>query len=226
MSNILKIITDKYDGNIAYHVNDKKDNVDNNRLKLSKKYDFNIKDLRYMNQTHGCNIEIVNFSSSLLIDDCDALITAEKELPIMVMVADCIPIFIHDKKHDVIAVVHGGRNSTFLNIASKTVIKMQKEFNSDVKDIYVYLGPSIQKCCYEVSFELEKIVIENFGKEFSKNRYIDLQNITKKQLNNIGITNIEISNICTKCSPNPYFSYRLDKNCGRFSIIAMIKSHK
>lgn len=224
MDNVVKIITTINDGNVAYHVKDEKSNVDNNRLNLSKKYNFDIKNLKYMNQVHGDNIEIVDFESPNLIDNCDALITNKKDLPIIVMVADCIPIFMHDKKNDVISVVHAGRNSTFLNIATKTALKMQKEFGTNFKDLYVYLGPSIQKCCYEVSSQLEEIVIKSFGKEFTKNRYIDLQGINKKQLNDMGVFDIEISNICTKCSNEPYFSYREDKDCGRFSIIAFIKS--
>lgn len=226
MPKITKILSSMNDGNIAYHVNDEKSSVDKNRFHLSKKHNFDIKKLRYMNQVHGTNIEIVNHTSSLLIDNCDALITNEIDLPIMVMVADCIPIFIGDKKKGVIAVVHAGRNSTFLNIAKNTVLKMIDEFNCDVKDIYVYLGPSIQKCCYEVSSELENVVINSYGKEFTQNRYIDLQAINKQQLLELGVTNIEISDVCTKCSNEAYYSYRKDKNCGRFSIIGIIESKK
>ncbi len=223
MSTILKIITTTKDGNMAYHVNDLKSSVDKNRLKLSKKYDFDISNLRYMNQVHGVNIEIVDFQSPLLIDNCDALITKEKDLPIMVMVADCIPIFLSDENKNVIAVVHAGRNSTFLNIVQKTALKMINELGCEAEDISAYLGPSIQKCCYEVSNELETIAIKSFGKKFSTNRYLDLQGINIKQLNDIGIFNIETSSICTKCSNKPFFSYRKDESCGRFSIVGIIK---
>ncbi|WP_419764898.1 MAG: peptidoglycan editing factor PgeF [Arcobacter sp.] len=223
MDTIKKIITTKNDGNIAYHVNDLKSSVDKNRLKLSQKYNFDMSKLRYMNQVHGENIKIVDFNSPLLIDNCDALVTKEKNLPIMVMVADCIPILLYDNKKDVIAVVHAGRNSTFLSIVQKTALMMIKELGCKAEDINAYLGPSIQKCCYEVSNELENIVIKSYGKEFSQNRYIDLQAINVKQLNDIGIFNVEVSRICTKCSNEAYFSYRNDKDCGRFSIIAILK---
>ncbi len=212
------------DGNMAYHVSDKKENVDKNRAKLAKKCNFNIKDLVYMNQTHGDNIIVVNKKSPNLIDNCDALITKEKNLTLMVMVADCIPILFMDKNKGVIAAVHAGRNSTFLNIAQKTVLKMIKKFNYSKDDIKVIFGPSIQQCCYEVSQELENIVNYSFGKEFSKNRFIDLQGINKKQLNSIGIFNISIFNICTKCSNEDYFSYRKNPNCGRFVGIITIKN--
>lgn len=223
MDTIKKIITTKDDGNVAYHVNDLKSSVDKNRLKISQKYNFDISKLRYMNQVHGENIQIVDFDSPLLIDNCDALITKEKSLPIMVMVADCIPIFLCDKKKNIIAVVHAGRNSTFLNIIQKTVLKMIEELGSKAENISAYLGPSIQKCCYEVSKELENIAIKSFGKEFCKNRYLNLQGINIKQLNDMEIFDVEVSNICTKCSNEPYFSYRNDKDCGRFSIIGILK---
>ncbi|RXJ82800.1 peptidoglycan editing factor PgeF [Arcobacter sp. F2176] len=223
MDTILKFTTTIIDGNMAYHVNDAKSSVDKNRLELSKKHNFDISKLRYMNQVHADNIEIVDFESPLLIDNCDALITKERNLPIMVMVADCIPIFLSDENKKVIAVVHAGRNSTFLKIVQKTALKMIEELDCKAKDIFVYLGPSIQKCCYEVSEELETIAIKSFGKEFCQNRYLDLQGINIKQLNDIGIFNIELSAVCTKCSEEAFFSYRKDKNCGRFSIVGIIK---
>lgn len=213
--------TDINDGNIAYHVGDFKENVDKNRANLAKKYNFKIDDLVYMNQVHGNHVEIVDKDSSKLIDNCDALITAEYDLPIMVMVADCIPIFLSDEKKGVIAVIHAGRNSTFLKIVEKTVNLMSEKFLCKAEDIYAFLGPSIQKCCYEVSSELENIAIKNFGIEFSTNRYLDLQGINVKILKELGVQNIEVSNICTKCSNKPYFSYRNDNKCGRFSLIGI-----
>jgi YfiH family protein len=223
MSTLNMILSTSNDGNMAYHVDDIKTCVDENRLRLSKKYDFDISKLRYMNQVHGDNIEIVDSNSPFLIDDCDALITKERNLPIMVMVADCIPIFLSDNKKNIIAVVHAGRNSTFLNIVQKTALKMINELTCSAEDISVYLGPSIQKCCYEVSPELENIAKKSFGEKFSNNRYLDLQGINVKQLNDIGIFNIEVSNICTKCSNEPYFSYRKNNKCGRFSIVGILK---
>lgn len=220
----MMILTDISDGNLAYHANFKNEDIDKNREILAKKCGFDIKQLRYMNQTHGNNVQIVDYKSPILIDDCDALITKEKDLPIMVMVADCIPIYIEDKTNGAIAVVHGGRNSTFLNILEKTINKMIDEFSCNVENISVYFGPSIQKCCYEVSNELATIVTNSFGQEFEENRFIDLQGISKMQLKSLGVENIEISDICTKCSEKPYFSYRNNKKTGRFSIIAINKS--
>lgn len=223
MNKILYNFTTINDGNLAYHVNDIQANVDKNRENLALKYNFDINKLVYMNQVHGSHVEVVTKSSPNFIDNCDGLITNEKDLTLMVMVADCIPILFFDRTKNVIAAVHAGRNSTFLKIAQITALKMINEFDCKPLDIEVILGPSIQKCCYEVSAELEKIVEESFGSEFKSNRFIDLQGINKMLLKKVGIRDITISNICTKCSKKPYFSYRKDKKCGRFAGLISIK---
>ncbi|MEN8717339.1 MAG: peptidoglycan editing factor PgeF [Sulfurovum sp.] len=217
MNKIKYYFTNKSDGNLAYHVNDDIKNVNKNREKLAIKLGFKNQDLVYMNQVHGNKVIVVNENSNKLIENCDAIITASKNLPLMVMVADCIPILMFDENKEVIAAIHAGRNSTFLKIAQITAQKMISEFNCEASNLKVIMGPSIKKCCYEVSDELALIVESSFGKEFVKNRYIDLQGINKMLLENIGVKDIQISDICTKCSNKPYFSYRQDKSCGRFA---------
>lgn len=223
MARVVREFTTIKDGNLAYHVNDNKRNVDKNRQDLSSKYNFDLKNLRFMNQIHKDNIQIVTNKSENLIDSCDALITNEKNLPLLVMVADCIPILLFDEVKNVISAIHAGRNSTFMNITKKCALKMIEEFGCEPKNIKAILGPSIQKCCYEVSEELAQIVETSFGKEFVDGRLIDLQGINKKQLEEVGVKDIEITDICTKCNGNNYFSYRRDKNCGRFAGLIIIE---
>ncbi|KLE10620.1 peptidoglycan editing factor PgeF [Aliarcobacter butzleri] len=215
--------SDKTDGNLAYHVGDIKENVDKNRQKLALKYDYKNEDLCYMNQIHSANVVVVDENSPKYIDNCDALITKTKNLPLMVMVADCIPILMFDEVKGVIAAIHAGRNSTFLKISEITAKEMIENFSCKTENIKVIMGPSIQKCCYEVNDELKNIVEKSFGKEFVIGNNIDLQGINKKLLENLGIKNIEISSICTKCSNKPFFSYRKEKNTGRFAGVITFK---
>ena len=215
--------TDKNDSNLAFHVEDNEINVIKNRKNLALKLGYNYEDLVYMNQIHSANIIVVDENSPKLVDNCDSIITRSKNLPLMVMVADCIPILMFDDKQGIIATIHAGRNSTFLEISKKTAEVFIEKFSSNPEDINVVFGASIQKCCYEVSEDLSKIVENSFGKEFVENNYIDLQGINKKQLNDLGIKNIEISNICTKCGDKSYFSYRKDKKTGRFAGIIILK---
>ena len=223
MKEILAVFTEIDDGNLAYHVGDVVQNVDDNRRALAKKLNYKYEDLVYMNQVHGNHVEVVTKDSPKLIDNCDGLITNEKDLPLMVMVADCIPILLHDKKEGVIAALHAGRNSTFQKIVQVALDIMSKQFNCKSENISAILGPSIQKCCYEVGDDLVKIVEKSFGKEYVFGRNIDLQGINKSILEHNGIKNVEISKICTKCSSKVHYSYRKDPKTGRFAGIIQLK---
>ncbi len=220
---LLTVFTTINDKNIAYHVTNDSKNVDINRHNLANKYKFDLNNMHYMNQIHS-NI-VKNISSSSNMQECDALITNKINTPLMVMVADCIPILFYDDVKNVIAVAHAGRNGTLLNISSNTVNKMRYLYNCDVSNIKITLGPSIQQCCYEVSDELVEICEKNFGQDVVSNSNINLQAINKKQLLESGIkeNNITISCVCTKCSIKNYFSYRKDQNCGRFAGILMMR---
>ncbi len=187
-----------------------------NKKNLCSKLQIDFKNLKYMKQVHSNDVQISTLNQTTY--ECDALITDQKDITLLVLVADCIPILFYDEKKGVIAVAHAGRNGTFLKIAQKTIKKMISVFKCDPQNIKVALGPSIQKCCYEVDNSMCEIVIKNFGQEFVFNKNIDLQGINKQQILDLGINekNISISEICTKCTGTNYYSYRNDPNCGRF----------
>ncbi len=228
-SKILTFVSDKSDRNIAFHVEDTQENVTKNRIALAQKYSYNNANLVYMQQTHSNHVACVDHDSDKLQLDTDALITNKKNLPLMVMVADCIPIVFFDSSKEVIAVAHAGRNGVYTNIVSNVVHLMCSNYSSEAQDIEVYLGPSIQKCCYEVSEELAQIAVKSFGTQFVDGRLVDLQGICKQQLVDVGILekNIEIEPYCTKCNPaQQYFSYRVDADqAGRFGAVIMLKGN-
>jgi YfiH family protein len=218
-----KLFTTMSDGNVAFHVTDDRNSVIKNRKALSLKYNFDIKNLKYMDQVHSNEVSVVDEND---LYRCDGLVTNKLNTPLMVMVADCIPILFFDKSKGVIGVAHAGRNGTYLDISSNIIFKMIKLYDCSAKNIEVELGPSIQKCCYEVSPELADIAKANFGEDVVNDRFVDLQLINKKQLLENGIMEekIRISPICTKCGEKDYFSYRKDKNCGRFAGIIWLTS--
>jgi len=208
--------------NLALHVGDDPLDVLRNREILSDKANFYIDNLIYMDQTHSDHIKVIKDTFTNKQDDCDSIVTNLPNIPLMVMVADCIPILMYDKEKRVIAAVHAGRNGTFLNIAPKTVSIMIKKFGSNPKDIYIAMGPGIRSCCYEVGEDLANICEKSFGKKYvikkDKSFYLDLQTLNQDQLIKEGIDpqKIDISKTCTSCDKN-YFSYRRDGVTGRFA---------
>jgi len=113
--------------NLAYHVQDNPNTVDKNHLELSKTLNYSSKKLIHMKQVHGSTIiEINKKPPQGQIPICDALITNQTNIPLMVMVADCLPVLIYDPKKKVIAAVHAGRAGIFSKIIPQT-IKTTKE---------------------------------------------------------------------------------------------------
>lgn len=152
----------------------------------------------------------------------DALITNEKDIALVTFYADCVSIFIVDPINKAIGIAHSGWRGTVKEIGAKTIKQMNKIYGSNAKDLIVGIGPSIEKCCFQVGKE----VVETFKKDlpFSekyifndtiKDKYkIDLQGIIKQTLINSGVLekNIEVSELCTMCNNEMFFSHRFMGN--------------
>lgn len=209
--------------NLAFHVNDDKKNVEKNHELLAKKLKYNKKTLVHMKQIHSSQVHLVNYNDNF--DNpptCDALITNKTNTPLMVMVADCSPILFYDDTQQVIAVAHAGRAGAFKNIIKNVLYSFSNEFNSQMKNIKVVVGDSIQECCYEVGDEIydeaKELNLEYALSKKEKSYYLNIGKILYKQLKSAGIKeeNIEISSECTSCKNDTYFSYRADGITGRF----------
>lgn len=173
--------------------------------KLQKK--VGDKKLVFMKQIHSDIVAIVDKNTP--VQECDAMITNDKDIALCVVVADCIPVILRDNVKKVVAVAHAGRVGSYKGIVKKTIKKMKKEFTCKEDDIQVNFGPSIRQCCYEVGSEVvaghEEFTCIRNGKI-----YLDLIKLNKE-----GLKNLEIDSTCTCCDTN-YFSYRRDATKERF----------
>ena len=209
--------------NLAFHVGDNRADVDKNHALLAEKLHYNKQNLIHMKQIHSDLVHIVikddNYQTP---PTCDALITDNIETPLMVMVADCSPILFYDDVKKVIAVAHAGRQGAFKNIVKNVIDSFKDNYGSKAEDILVVIGASIGKCCYEVGNEIyEEAKVLHLGESLLKRNssyYLDISAILKQQLLDAGIQNknIEVSDECTCCKSNKYFSYRAEGTTGRF----------
>jgi len=222
--NIKHCFTTKESGNLAFHVDDDIESIIFRHKELAQKFNYNHHSLIHMKQIHSSIVHIVDQNDSFFYPkSCDALITNKKNMPIMVMVADCSPILFYDNARNIIAVAHAGRQGAFKNIVKNVIDSMYKNFDSLVEDITVSIGASIGICCYEVGAEIyheaKKLSLDYAIEKREGSYYLSISKILESQLLASGILkeNLEISNECTCCKSNKYFSYRSDKNTGRFA---------
>jgi len=184
-------------------------------------------------QTHGCGIACVRAADkgrgALIYDTAfkstDAFITAEPFVPVSIFTADCLSVFIYDTKTHVLGLVHAGWKGTAAGIVAKAVLKMQREFNAEPKNMAVGLGPAIRKCCYQVGGEFNEFFTLGVYKA-ENSYYLDLIEINVSQLLESGIDRGRItdSGICTACQAEDFFSYRKEGTfCGRSMSVMMLR---
>jgi len=172
-----------------------------------------------------------------------------------IQTADCGPILLVDPKRRAVAAVHAGWRGTLARIAQKTVGEMRMHFGSNPSDILAALGPSIGGCCYEVGTELVTEFNSQFadaaeyfdelrtGEEPNplqwlnmmppghqpppKNVRLDLRKANRSQLLAAGLAdkNIFVSDLCTACHTDLFFSYRKegDQSGRLLSVIGLRK---
>ena len=147
----------------------------------------------------------------------DAVITAEKELPIATYHADCIPVFLLDTRNKVCGVAHAGWRGTVLKTAACAVSAMEKSFQSSPGDILAAIGPGIGKCCFGTDSDVPDAVMSAFGAAGEKyisrhgKRYnVDLAGLNAEALLGCGISqdNITMADECTSCNSDLYWSHR------------------
>ena len=216
--------------NLSYSAGDENENVIENRKRIAKSLGVEVDHLLFINQCHSSDVVIVRSKEDAGGQIfADALVTDVKGLCICVMGADCVPILVYDTVNKVVAAVHAGWKGTVASILTKTLSKMQTEFDCKMENILIGIGPSISQEKYEVGEEVYLQFKENFGADSDlifihnseTNKYFpDLWLANKMQAMKMGVLehNIEIARICTFSNPEEFFSARYFKNkTGRFA---------
>ena len=95
----------------------------------------------------------------------DAVVTADPGILICLRTADCLPLFLYDKKNHVAAMAHNGWRGVCSGVAANTVDVMKKSFGTDPDSIVAAIGPCICGNCYEVGEELLDHFKGRFGQD-------------------------------------------------------------
>ena len=159
-------------------------------------------------QIHSSEVKIVDTPGK--ISSTDAIISSSKLLVLSIQVADCIPLYLADPYNNVIGLVHAGWRGIEKGIVENSINKMISK-GAHSNKIIAYIGPSIQKCCFEIGPDVSKKFPRNFQIFSNSDRsFLDLQELTNNILikNSVLHKNIISSNECTKCNSDKFFSYR------------------
>lgn len=161
----------------------------------------------------------------------DAILTDRVGVYLFMRFADCVPILLYDPIKRVVGIVHAGWLGTVNRVATAAVKAMQDQYGSKAIDIKAALGPSIGAHHYEIGMEVIEKVEQTFGSAArgllgsyngspkGSGVQFDLWEANRLLLEQAGLSQIEISGICTACHKEDWYSHRGEAGrTGRFGV--------
>lgn len=240
--------------NLGFTEWDARDNVKENRKRLQAAVgarDFHLVSLLQFHSDAIAYFEVAPTEPSR----ADASVTKIPGLLLAVQAADCVPILLVDPQNRAVAAVHAGWRGTLARIVEKAIGRMQMQFGSRPADLLAAIGPAIGGCCYEVGTEVAAAFSGQFpnaadffdelrtGDEPNplqwlnrmppghqpppKKVLLDLRKANRSQLEAAGVpsANILVSDSCTGCNRDLWFSYRKEgAQSGRMMAVIGIRA--
>lgn len=172
-----------------------------------------------MRQVHGADVAVVDASveAGTELDGVDAAVTALPGRPLVVLVADCVPVLLAGPT--TVGVAHAGRAGVAAGVVAATVAALA-ELGDAPTTLHAVVGPAIGGCCYEVPADLAAEVADVVPEAAAETTWgtpaLDLPTATEAQLRAAGVEHTARVGGCTRCdAQGRWFSHRADPAAGR-----------
>ncbi|BBO86663.1 laccase domain protein [Desulfosarcina ovata subsp. sediminis] len=182
----------------------------------------------YSRQNHGITVGVITRQTLGDRDAAirtapvaaDALITDVPGIRLLIQTADCQAVMLVDPVKRVVANVHSGWRGSVANIIGHTVARMVTGFGCDPGRMTAAIGPSLGPCCAEfVNYRAE--IPEPLWRFRVGAHHFDFWRISRHQLVAAGLStdNLYGADICTRCNPHLFYSYRASRETGRLAAL-------
>ena len=201
--------------NLGLLTDDEPDNVAENRSRLCALVGADEARLAMNRQIHGATVH--RAEAGRRGEPGDGLWTDEPRLPMLAVVADCLPVALARRRGEqpALAVLHVGRLGLMEGIIEKAV--------ATIGNASAVVGPGIGPCCYEVGPEVAEPYRARFGEKVLHGRNLDLWSAAEGVLREAGVEAVERIDLCTACNPDLFFSHRRDRGVtGRQGVIGYV----
>lgn len=133
------------------------------------------------------------------LPEVDGQVVAEPGLAALVLVADCLPVALAGTAG--VAMLHCGWRGLAAGIVRAGA--------EAVGATRAAIGPGIGPCCYEVGEEVLG-AFADLGGGVADGPMLDLPEVARRLLGEVGVERIEASGLCTSCDAGDFFSHRRD----------------
>jgi purine-nucleoside/S-methyl-5'-thioadenosine phosphorylase / adenosine deaminase len=170
----------------------------------------------YATQVHGALTYTYGREGELapgphLVGRCDALVTAEEHVALLVRTADCLPVTLAGP--GVAAIVHAGWRGLAADVLGATVRRIAAEFAVPSLELEAVLGVGVGPCHYEVGDDVVSALrgVPSFAVSWDLGGRVDLRAWAVGRLTALGVPERSITALpgCTACAAR-YHSHRRD----------------
>jgi polyphenol oxidase len=163
--------------------------------------------------------------------DADALVTAEPGPVLAILVADCVPIVLHDPVARVLAVVHAGWRGTVARVTDAALAAMTS-LGATARDVRAGIGPAVGPGRYQVGDDVAGPARETLGGDAGRvlrpdgtGRWrLDLPAANALLLTAAGVPAGQIYLAAERTGGSgPFFSHRDQRPGGRFALLARLQ---
>jgi hypothetical protein len=136
--------------------------------------------------------------------EADGMTTDRPDLLLTVTVADCLPIYLADRRTGAFALVHSGWKGT--GIVVEAVRLMEAAYGTHAADLAATIGPGIGPCCYIVPEERYDRFRARYGpravqRGLDGSFRLDLRAANTALLEREGVGDVTTVSDCTACNP-------------------------
>ena len=149
--------------------------------------------------------------------EADGLATGTKGLPLFCFTADCVPVLLCEKSGKAAAAVHCGWRSSVGDILGEA-LRQLRSLGAAPEDLCAAIGPAIGRCCFETDDDVPEAITAwlkgdtdgLFVRRPDGKTLVDLRAANARRLQQLGVParQIDISEECTYCSHDKYWSHR------------------
>ncbi|HUQ45795.1 MAG TPA: polyphenol oxidase family protein [Gemmatimonadaceae bacterium] len=135
--------------------------------------------------------------------EADGHLSVERGTAMAVTVADCVPVFLAHPS-GAAAALHSGWRGTAARI-TEVAIRQFAALGLLASELRLHCGPAICGRCYEVSAD---VVAQLTGRNPGRPSTVDLRAIIADHARTLGVREISVSPLCTRCDSDRFFSHR------------------
>jgi YfiH family protein len=176
----------------------------------------------FLRQVHSCRVVVLNQDAPDGLE-ADACVSTGPGVACTIMVADCLPVLLADRRGRCVAAAHAGWRGLAAGVLASTVATLEREAGVAPVDLLAWLGPCIGPRSFEVGDEV-RAAFGDAGFDIERGfrqapaapgKWLaDLPSLAREHLHRLGVVavygNDGTPDWCTVLQPSRFFSHRRD----------------